>query len=77
MSTLAGVYKIRTPLPNSESKSLSVHKKNKAYRNGFHHFVSLIYTISSLITALNCIKVFLHIGKMAYARKTVLFRIIL
>lgn len=27
MSTSAGVYKIRTPLPNNESKSLSAHKK--------------------------------------------------
>lgn len=34
--------------------------KNKARRSGFHHSTSLIFTISSHITALNCIKVWFY-----------------
>jgi len=60
MSTLAGGYKIRTPLPNSGGKSLSGGIKNKAHGNGFYHPASLIYSISRRYTALNCIKVWFY-----------------
>ena len=60
MSTLAGVYKIRTPLLNDKSKSLSGGIKNKACQVAKTISASLIYSISRRYTALNCIKVWFY-----------------
>lgn len=60
MSTLAEVYKIRTPLLNDKSKSLSGGIKSKACRVAKTISASLIYSISMRYTALNCIKVWFY-----------------
>ena len=50
MSTLAGVYGFRTPLPKSESMSLYIHKKIRPAETGFLRFASLISSISGHYT---------------------------